>query len=101
MTGVLGEDGAGLLGVVDGEAGEENQADGGDEHEGGLAGGEDHEEHFGDDEDDEADAQNGARLQQIDLGGHAEHGEGEEEAGAQCEGDADGAEVIDGEDHAE
>ena len=46
---VLGEQRASSLGVVDGHAGEQHEADGGDNHQHGLSGSEDHKQHFGDD----------------------------------------------------
>ena len=101
MGGILFKHGAGGLGVVDGHAGEEQKSDGRDDHEGGVAGGEDHENHFGDDKHDEADEKDGAGLEHVDLGGASEHGEREEEAGAQCEGNADGAKIVGHEDGAE
>ena len=51
-------------------------------------------QHFGDDQHDEADQQNRTGFEHVDLGGHAQHGEREEEAGAQRQGDADGAKII-------
>ncbi len=36
----------------------------------------------------------GPAFEHVDLGGASEHGEREEETGAQGEGDADGAEIV-------
>ena len=89
----LREQRAGALRIIDGHAGEQHQADrahdlghGSHIHE--------HQHELRDDQHNQSDHENRTGLEHIELRGHAEHGQREEECRSDAQSDPDGAEII-------
>ena len=84
-----------------GHGGEQHQADCGDDHQHRIPGEQEHQQQLGHDEYDQAGEQDRAGLEHVDLGGHAEHREHEEERRADAQRQTDRAQVVDHEDRAQ
>lgn len=88
------EDELGLLGVVDGQPGEEDDADTGDHLQRRVRGGQEHQRHLDHDQEEQGDQEDGTHAHQVPPRGQSQHAQHEEEPCADHQGQQDGGQGV-------